>query len=81
MGQQQLHDRIATNEKMTAQQFQQVQQQLSAQQQQQQYLQQSSQQQYLSERPHSQDSFCANCGTRIAAGEKFCPNCGAKVEE
>lgn len=24
-------------------------------------------------------SFCSNCGTQLADGQKFCPNCGAPV--
>ena len=81
MGQQQLHDRVATNEKMTAQHFQQMQQQISQQGAQQAYLQQQQQapQQTLSA-GSSQPRFCANCGTPLAPGEKFCPKCGTKAE-
>lgn len=78
MGQQQMHDRMATNEKMTEQHFQQLQQQMLHKMGQNTYLQQPESSALLSESDRSR--FCANCGTKLAPNEKFCPKCGTKSE-
>ena len=81
MGQQQLHDRIATNENMTEQHFQQLHQQIAQQGGERAALPPAAQAaQPALPAGSRQPRFCANCGTPLAPGERFCPKCGTKAE-
>lgn len=79
MGQQQMHDRISTDEQMTAQRMQQMENALMSHQAQ--HVELASRQQESPQAIAARPKFCGNCGSPLAAGDAFCPKCGAKVEQ
>lgn len=80
MGQEQLRDRVAVNEKVTTQQFRQMHQELASHQQQNQQLSSGMNQNAEIPAPRRTANFCANCGAPLEAGAKFCAKCGTRVE-